>query len=173
MTTHPMPRPIQALDGQSDSYWCAKLSHYLMTNIPLCKAMALEVREFNSQELVFFAPLAPNINDKGTAFGGATASLLTICGWSVVWLLSQAMQPEIDIVIRQSQVRYHRPAESDLWIRCPLPDADTWHHFTLGIQRKKRARITLKPILESNKHLAASLAGEYAAFERNLSMSSS
>jgi len=157
---HPLTRTEALIDNCE--HWRGELQRYLDTHIPLCQAMALRVQHFSHHELTMSAPLAPNINDKGTAFGGAMASLLTICGWGVVWSLSQHHQLNLDIVIRQSQLRYLQPAKGELLVRCALPDASTWQAFCERLNTRGKARISLEPALESENQLASAMVAEYA-----------
>jgi len=142
--------------------WIKPLQDYLSRHIPLCRTMGITVVSCTGNTLVLNAPLAPNINDKGTAFGGAIASLLTVTGWGVVWLLSQHAGLACDIVVRQSQLRYLRPAQGGLIARCALPTIQEWCDFERTIQARGRARITLKPELESEANLASVMVAEYA-----------
>ena len=56
--------------------------------IPLARAMALTVAGYDGATLALAAPLAPNGNDKGCAFGGSLASLMTLAGWA--WSTSRS-----------------------------------------------------------------------------------
>ena len=62
------------------------LEHELLAEIPLARAMALRVAAYDGDSLALAAPLAPNVNDKGCAFGGSLASLMTLAGWGVIRL---------------------------------------------------------------------------------------
>jgi hypothetical protein len=55
-------------------------------DIPLLNAMQLSFNRFEDLELTMEAPLAPNINNKGTAFGGSIASICLFGGWAVATL---------------------------------------------------------------------------------------
>lgn len=141
------------------------LQRYLTEHIPLCRAMALEVSACTAGELIIRAPLAPNINDKGCAFGGATAALLTIAGWGALWLLTHADGLRCDLLIRQSQLRYLRPAYGTLQARCALPGFNTWQSFTHTLAQRGKARIVLEPVLESDAQLASVMTAEYAGLQ--------
>jgi thioesterase domain-containing protein len=52
-------------------------------DIPLLNAMQLSFVSFEDLTLTMEAPLAPNINNKGTAFGGSIASICLFGGWAV------------------------------------------------------------------------------------------
>ena len=50
-------------------------------DIPLTRAMGLRVESLGEGGIRMNAPLEPNVNDKGTAFGGSLAAILTLAGW--------------------------------------------------------------------------------------------
>ena len=55
-------------------------------DIPLLTAMQLSLVDYEDLTLMLEAPLAPNINNKGTAFGGSIASICLFAGWAVATL---------------------------------------------------------------------------------------
>lgn len=91
------------------------LQHELLDDIPLARAMALTVHAYDGQRVHLRAPLAPNSNDKGCAFGGSLASLMTLAGWGLTRLqMQQQGRDDVDIYVRDSQVRYLAPVWSDI-----------------------------------------------------------
>src|SRR5690606_6825838 len=64
----------------------AALERELLAEIPLARAMQLSVAAYDGATLALAAPLAPNGNDKGCAFGGSLASLMTLAGWGLAHL---------------------------------------------------------------------------------------
>ncbi|HEX7349129.1 MAG TPA: YiiD C-terminal domain-containing protein [Rhodanobacteraceae bacterium] len=103
----------------------AILAAEICEHIPLARAMQVAIARYDGSELEMTAPLAPNINDKGCAFGGSMASLLTLAGWSLIELRLRAAQLHCDIYVGDSQVRYIEPVWGDLRgiARCTEPDA--------------------------------------------------
>ena len=55
-------------------------------DIPLLDAMQLSFVRFDDLTLTMEAPLAPNINNKGTAFGGSIARICLFGGGAVATL---------------------------------------------------------------------------------------
>lgn len=92
----------------------AALESHILENIPLADAMDLKVRRYTDDELEMTAPLAPNVNDKGCAFGGSMASLLTLAGWGLVELGLRAQALVCDIYVGSSELRYQEPVWSEL-----------------------------------------------------------
>jgi thioesterase domain-containing protein len=92
----------------------ATLEAHILEHIPLARAMQLAVPRYSGDELEMTAPLAPNINDKGCAFGGSMASLLTLAGWGLIELGLRAEGLDCDIYVGDSQLRYREPVWGEL-----------------------------------------------------------
>lgn len=92
----------------------AALEAHILENIPLADAMNLKVRRYTGDLLEMTAPLTPNVNDKGCAFGGSMASLLTLAGWGLIELGLSAQDLECDIYVGDSHLRYHEPVWKEL-----------------------------------------------------------
>lgn len=92
----------------------AALETHILDNIPLADAMDLKVRRYTGDSLEMTAPLTPNVNDKGCAFGGSMASLLTLAGWGLIELGLRAHALACDIYVGNSELRYQEPVWSEL-----------------------------------------------------------
>lgn len=92
----------------------ATLEAHILEHIPLARAMQLSVPRYSGEELEMAAPLAPNINDKGCAFGGSMASLLTVAGWGLIVLNLRAQDLDCDVYVGDSRLRYHAPVWGEL-----------------------------------------------------------
>src|SRR5690606_24608867 len=51
--------------------------------MPPARAMQLRITAGHADRLRLEAPLAANVNDKGTAFGGSLVSLMTLAAWGL------------------------------------------------------------------------------------------
>ena len=51
---------------------------FLHEQIPLTKAMEVTLESYDGSQLVVTAPLEPNYNHLGTAFGGSLSALTTL-----------------------------------------------------------------------------------------------
>jgi thioesterase domain-containing protein len=91
-------------------------------DIPLLDAMQLSFVSFDSLTLTMEAPLAPNINNKGTAFGGSIASICLFGGWAVSTLafIDNGIH-NTEIVVFKNDMTFERPARGLLrvhaWIK--------------------------------------------------------
>ena len=60
-----------------------ELNEYLSRHVPLFQAMQARLDRCDETGLSMSAPLAPNINDKGIAFGGSMAAIASLTGWAL------------------------------------------------------------------------------------------
>jgi thioesterase domain-containing protein len=75
------------------------------------------------------APLAPNVNDKGCAFGGSLVSLMTLCGWALVELALRRRGEDCDVFVAESTVRYLSPLWQDFRSEARLAADADWPTF--------------------------------------------
>ena len=59
-----------------------ELNDYLNRHVPLFRAMQAQIERCDATGLALTAPLEPNVNDKGTAFGGSMAAIAALTGWT-------------------------------------------------------------------------------------------
>ena len=113
MKTSPSPSPP-----------ATALLEQTLRKIPLAAAMHISVRAYDGDRLVLAAPLAPNVNDKGCAFGGSLASLLTLAGWGLILLKLEAQRIDCDIYVQDSTIRYVAPLWGDLEAHAAVADGE-------------------------------------------------
>ena len=90
------------------------IQQLILNNIPLARAMDLKVRELSQNRIELFAPLSPNSNDKGTAFGGSIYSLLVLSGWSLVTSSLRSAAVHADVMVAKSNIDFVKPVTGDL-----------------------------------------------------------
>jgi thioesterase domain-containing protein len=113
----------------------------LLADIPLARAMQLRVARWDEGKLSLAAPLAPNINDKGCAFGGSLTSLMTLVGWGLIVLKLQSLGRDCDIYVQDSMVRYQAPVWSDFTAEAQLAEGESWDAFLAMLEQRGRARL--------------------------------
>jgi thioesterase domain-containing protein len=93
--------------------------------IPLLNAMQLSFIDYEGLSLTMEAPLAPNINNKGTAFGGSIASICLFGGWAVATLaFTENEIHNTEIVVFRNEMTFERPARGLLRVRAYLEPDD-------------------------------------------------
>jgi thioesterase domain-containing protein len=118
------------------------LERHIRASIPVARAMDLRVDEYDGYRLVLAAPLAPNINDKGCAFGGSMVSLLTLAGWGLINLKLAEAGLSAEVYIQDATVQYLAPVWDEVVAEAFAPD-DPWTLFLDHLRDKGKARITI------------------------------
>ncbi|HSN01714.1 MAG TPA: YiiD C-terminal domain-containing protein [Rudaea sp.] len=119
------------------------LETMVLAEIPLARAMQLRLRDYDGARLTISAPLAPNINDKGCAFGGSLVSLLTLAGWGLIVLKLRALGKECDVYVQDSAVRYLAPVWEDFTAQARLAADESWDAFASTLAERGRARLAV------------------------------
>lgn len=121
-----------------------ELERFLLESIPLARAMQLRLLGVDNDGLRVRAPLAPNINDKGCAFGGSLSGLMTLAGWALVVLALKARNEEVDVFVARSEIRYLQPLFDDLEISARLAADADWDGFLHALAQRGKARICIE-----------------------------
>jgi thioesterase domain-containing protein len=140
-----------------------QLQGYILEHIPLARTMELRVARSDGAELELVAPLAPNINDKGCAFGGSMASLMTLAGWGLVELALRARGIDCDIYVGDSSVRYREPLYGELRATARFVDADALEMFLQTLAARGKARIQVACAIAGAQQDAATLEAAFVA----------
>ncbi len=140
---------------------------WLKGQIPLINHMGFLPLQWDGQQLVMSARLEPNVNDKGTGFGGSLATVATLCGWSIITLHLREQGRNDDVVIRDSHLEYFLPVTSDFSAITTLPDQEQLATFDAKMSEKGRARMDLVIEIHQDDKLAMKLTGSYVALEKN------
>lgn len=132
--------------------------------IPLADAMELRIASCDDESLTMTAPLAPNINDKGCAFGGSLTSLMTLAGWSLVKLAFDTRGLAADIYVQDSHVRYLAPVWNDFSVVARLADGDSFEQFFETFAARGKARLgSVCSVPLANGEAAATLTARFVA----------
>ncbi|MER3546729.1 MAG: thioesterase [Rhodanobacteraceae bacterium] len=143
--------------------FAAQLQTYILQYIPLARAMELRVTRYDGARLELAAPLAPNINDKGCAFGGSLASLMTLAGWGLVELNLRERGIACDIYVGDSQLRYREPLWGELHSQARFTEGHALVPFLENLQRRGKARIDVSCAVAGESGDAATLDAVFVA----------
>lgn len=134
---------------------------FLHQQIPLTRAMGVTVESWNGRQLVLQAPLEPNHNHLGTAFGGSLCALATLAGYGLLWLVLG--DREAHVVVRESHIRYHHPVRGALRATCSLPAEEEMTAFRRQFAEAGRARLALKAFIEDGGKACVEFEGTFVA----------
>lgn len=144
-----------------DSATIAATERFLHEQIPLSAAMGVRVEAFDKERLILSAPLEPNHNHLGTAFGGSLAVLATLAGYGLLWL--ELGDRDCHIVIRRSSISYERPVRGRLRAICRQPDEAELAGFKDAFLKKGKARIQLQVTIEEDDEVCVLFEGTFVA----------
>jgi len=119
----------------------ARLQQELRDDIPLTRAMQVTAAAFDGESLVLAAPLAPNVNDKGCAFGGSLASLMTLAGWGLPHLALQAHGLGAEVYVQDSAIRYLAPVWNDFRAIATVAAGESLDAFVAALRERGKARL--------------------------------
>ena len=120
-----------------------RLDHHYQSMPPVA-ALQLRVAGFDGERLRLHAPLSAHVNDKGCAFGGSLASMMTLASWGLVTLRIEEAGLDADVYVADSQVRYLAPLFGDLDVTAEGDTDADWAAFTATLRQRGRARIGLR-----------------------------
>ncbi|GLQ32913.1 YiiD C-terminal domain-containing protein [Litoribrevibacter albus] len=142
-----------------------KIKEYLYDNIPLAKAMGVEVIDIGKHSLTLKAPLSNNSNMHGTAFGGSLSSLALLTGWSLIHTqVSDQWLPQGDLVIAEAHIVYQKPVATDLVAQAKMDQAQ-FNQFIETYKEKGKARLTVEIEVKTDKGPGCRLEGTYALIQ--------
>jgi thioesterase domain-containing protein len=132
----------------------------------LARHIGIVVESADDDAVVLRAPLAPNANYKGTAFGGSLYSLAVLTGWAWVTRYLAARGVPADAVIQESSMRFLVPVRGELRASAAAPAAAQIDKFRKMLQRAGRGRIPVRVEINYDQKLATLFEGVFAAAVR-------
>ena len=141
-------------------------------SMPPVAAMQVDVAGYDGECLSLRAPLAANVNDKGTAFGGSLTSLMTLAGWGLVTLQLQLRGLSAEVYVADSAIRYLAPLRDDLLARAWLGEGGQaneggWDAFFATLAARGRARVQVEAeVALPDGGVATTLSGRFVAIAR-------
>ena len=137
---------------------------FLYEQIPITEKMKFEVIQFEPSVVKMLARLEPNFNHKCTAFAGSINSLMTLCGWGIVYANIQEFAPNSHIVIQRSNIEYLSPIEKDFLAECHIDNKHDIDKLQLTFNKFKRARIKLNVYCKDQNRFLSKFEGQYVVF---------
>lgn len=137
----------------------AETERFLHKKIPLSLAMGVRVESFEDNALIVTAPLEPNHNHLGTAFGGSLSAIAMLAGYGMLWL--EIKDRDCHIVVRSSTIDYRRPVRGQLRAVCHRPGESELGHLREMFLKKGKARIHLQVDVVEDGEVCVAFEGVY------------
>ena len=141
----------------------ADLERVLLSMPPLA-AMGCRVHSYAGDRLVLSAPLAANVNDKGSAFGGSLAGLMTVSCWGLFSLHLKRAGLSAEVYVQDSNTQYFVPVLEDIHAEARFAEGEDIEAAirAMRTRRKARLRLTASVRLQDGRE-AARLEGRFVA----------
>lgn len=134
----------------------------LKDQVPLIQHMGVDIVEYRPGYVMVEAPLEPNINTHGTAFGGSLYCVATMSGWSLVHLTLMDAGFEPSVWVTKGEVAYHKPVKGPL--KAFVKASPTQCQALVDEYKAKgRARADLDIEVHHDDELALTLKATFAA----------
>lgn len=138
---------------------------HIKAHIPLVNHMGLNCIQFDNNRVEFHIDLAPNINDKGTGFGGAISAFCTLAGWALTTLILIEHDLERSAVVKSGAIDFFAPVTSDFVVCCYSPQDSGPDALVERVREKGRGRLPIVAEIWQGDTLAVRYSGDYVAFD--------
>jgi thioesterase domain-containing protein len=152
--------------ARSIEYGADYLQQRIDREIMLAKPMGVIVESADETAVILRAPLAPNANHKGTAFGGSLYALAVLTGWAWITRFLATRALDADAVIQESNMRFLVPVHGEMRACVQIPAAGDIDKFSKMLVRADRGRIRLSVSMHQGSTLATVFDGLFAAAMR-------
>lgn len=144
-----------------------ELERLIIQEMPITEHLEFSLASDEQGRLRASAPLQPNANHMGSAFGGSLSMLATVTGWAMMHRVLQDMVEDVkrrvEVIIQESDIEYMRPVHENISVICEPPDDDALDRFQRMLDRWGRARLDLKCKIDSAGERAVTFIGRYVA----------
>lgn len=156
----PHPRLPLAAAGQEDDP--ERFLAWLGEAIPLVEHLGIRRMVRDDRHLTWELALTPNLNDKGTGFGGGLTAQTTLLGWCWVTLWLRRRGLVRDVVVAEASQRFLAPVTGDYRLTCEPEHDDGPPRLAGQLDAKGRGRIVLVQRLWCGDTLCLEARGDYA-----------
>lgn len=142
----------------------SSLQERLHREIPVSAEMGITIVRSSADLVRLEAPLTPNINYNGTAFGGSIYTLAALSCWLLLsTTLADAGHDAEYVVIQDGAIEYRTPATDRFEAESSWPGDDARTRFLRGVGRRGVARSQLAALVTCNGIVCASFSGRFVA----------
>lgn len=136
--------------------------HKLRSQVPLIAHMGVDLMSWDGATVIVEAPLAPNLNTHGTAFGGSLYNVAAMTGWSAVHLtlMDAGYAPSVWVV--KGEIEYRTPVRGILRGIATVSD-ESRQQLLHAYETKGRAKLTIDVVIREGDQDAVVLKAVYAA----------
>ncbi|MFL5784837.1 MAG: YiiD C-terminal domain-containing protein [Bacteriovoracaceae bacterium] len=141
-----------------------ELLQFLNREIPLTQSLGLDIVRIDDKGAFIRAPLGPNHNHMGSAFGGSLSTMMILSGY--IWLYDALLKHNLQahVILSKEEAEYLLPVTADIEVLAKSPSNEEWKKFEESFLRKALGRIVIhSEIVSKTGALAARFTGEFVA----------
>lgn len=156
-----VPHPRLPLpNGQQEDL--AAFQQWLGEAIPMVGALGISEMAREGDALTWQLALEPNLNDKGTGFGGALTAQTTLQGWCWVTLWLRERGIARDVVVAEASQRFLAPVADNYHLVCTPLEPEGPEQLANRLAERGKGRIALSHQLYCGETLCLEASGSYA-----------
>jgi thioesterase domain-containing protein len=126
------------------------LQDFLYEQIPLSRHLGVKIQHIDDLGAKVWAPLEPNRNHMGTAFGGSLQAVLVLSAYAWLFALMESRGHICHVILQESTFEFLKPVEGDFVAECKAPAKKNVEKFLTGFKRKNKARILIRASVEKS-----------------------
>ncbi|AZZ35465.1 thioesterase [Bdellovibrio sp. qaytius] len=131
----------------------------LHKEIPLSQFMQVKVVYADQKHIELQAPLGPNHNHVGTAFGGSLATMMVLAAYCQLFKI---INETGHVLLKTASMNYIHPVTGTLRAVCLAPTDEIVQKFQDAFSKKGKGRLTLtSQILLADNRVACEMTGEF------------
>jgi thioesterase domain-containing protein len=143
-----------------------EITAYLHERMPVTRALGIRVERYDGRAVRLGAPLGPNLNAHGTAFGGSLSCVAILSGWLLVHLKLEERGVASELVIQRTELDFEAPVDGDFSATATLPPDAEWTRFLRTLSRHHMARVIVFSTVECASGRGGRHEGTYVAERR-------
>jgi len=140
-----------------------EITTFVHARIPSTQTLGARAEHYDGTILRLAAPLVPNVNHRGTAFGGSLSALAILSGWLLLHLKLREGGVTARLVIQRSALDYLAPVDGDFTATAALPAPGAWERFLRTLARHRSARVTVPSSLTCGSGVGGRHEGTFVA----------
>ncbi|MEE2733406.1 MAG: YiiD C-terminal domain-containing protein [Pseudomonadota bacterium] len=146
-----------------------KLDHVrtkLKEQVPLITHMGIDVISWDGSTVVVEAPLEPNLNTHGTAFGGSLYCVGAMTGWSALHLTLMDAGHLPSVWLAKGEVAYLKPVRGVLRAQTTITPEQR-QQILEGYEGKGRVKTSIEVVIHEGDAEAVRMSALYAAMKQD------
>ena len=141
-----------------------QVRHKLRSQVPLIAHMGVDLVSWDGRTAIVEAPLEPNLNTHGTAFGGSLYNVATMTGWSVVHLTLMDAGHLPSVWVIKGEIEYKVPVCGTLRGTATLTE-EARQQLVHDYENRGKAKVAVDVLIHEGDQAAVVMKVVFAAMK--------